>query len=72
MPRIYASNNDPCDYCAECYPNEDSVTWHRLQNMGDGPDGRGNCFADEADHPDYEDDEYHCQACGELLTNIDN
>lgn len=24
------------------------------------------------DHPDYEDDEYYCEECGELLVNGDN
>ena len=72
MPRIYASNSDPHDYCLRCYPDEGSVTWHRLQNMGDGPDGRGDCFDADSDHPSYREDEYRCFACNRKLTSKDD
>lgn len=75
MPRIYASDNDPHDYCKNHMPEEGSVTWHRLMNQGDGPDGRGNCFEAEADHPPYEDDDtgiYECMVCGKRLGEDDN
>ena len=69
MPRIYASNNDPCDYCQKCYPDEGSVTWHRLMNSGDN---RGNCFEPDAEHPPYDEMNYDCQACGKPLTSKDD
>jgi len=29
-------------------------------------------FGNDVDHPPYEDDDYHCCVCGELLTNQDH
>jgi hypothetical protein len=72
MPRIYASNNDPYDYCLRCFPGENSEDAAELGNKGEGPDGRGNCYGYDAGHPDYEDDEYNCANCGRRLTNEDN
>lgn len=42
-------------------------------NIGDGPDGRGNCFVhDEWEHPDYDDTDYRCHKCNKKLTSKDN
>ena len=71
MPRIYASDGDPIDLHAECFPDEDEA-WERFGDVGDGPDGRGNCFAYEAEHPPYEYEDYNCYQCGLPLTEEDN
>lgn len=68
--RVYASDNDPVDYCMACAPSE-AVAQERHGNVGDGPDGRGNCFAYEAEHPDYEGDMYKCAACRRQLNEYD-
>ena len=70
--RIYASNNDPFDFCKNCMPDEDEAL-HELGDVGEGPDGRTNCFAYDAEHPSYDDGiEYKCYICGEILTVEDN
>lgn len=68
MPRVYTSANDPLDFCDECFPNERRAT-ERFGNVGDGPDGRGNCFEYEADHPPYDHDGYKCCECGKELAD---
>jgi len=74
MPRIYDSGNDPRDYCKDCYPTE--ATAERLfgdvSKTGEGPDGRGNCFGYDAEHPDYDDTDYKCVRCGQKLDWQDN
>jgi hypothetical protein len=60
--RIFTSANDPLDFCSRHAPSLDTAT-KRYGNVGDGPDGRGNCFEYDADHPDYDDDEYRCKSC---------
>lgn len=71
MPRIYASNSDPVDYCYGCFPGpEEGKRYHG--RAGDGPDGRGNCYEYEADHPDYDGEDYVCHLCREPLTSFDN
>jgi len=71
MPRIYNSLSDPLDFCRACFP--DSVRAETLYaHLGDGPDGRGNCYGWNDDHPDYADDEYFCENCGNVLTARDN
>ena len=71
MPRIYTSESDPIDFCEGCMPDE--FTAVKVYNtLGDGPDGRGNCFEYEAEHPPYEDTDYKCDICGEVLTNYDD
>ena len=52
MPRVRSSTSDPYDFCRECFPSEEEAL-AVFGNVGDGPDGRGNCFAYEDDHPDY-------------------
>ncbi len=71
MPRIYTSCNDPLDFCMKCFPSE-AKALERYGNVGDGPDGRGNCFDWDADHPDYEFSGYKCKSCRKLLTEADN
>jgi len=71
MPRIYDSANEPHDFCRACFPLEMEAD-ERYGGEGDGPDGRGNCFAYDAEHPDYEGLEYECEDCGEELGEDDN
>ncbi len=71
MPRIYTSTSDPIDFCKRHFPNEAKA---RLDfgKLGDGPDGRGNCFAHNAEHPEYEGEGYTCEVCNKELTEQDN
>lgn len=71
MPRIYSSVSDPIDFCQRCFPGEETGK-RRYGDVGDGPDGRGNCFEWNADHPPYEGEEYTCEKCGRLLGENDN
>ena len=72
MPRIFSSCNDPYDYCKKHFPSEEEAE-EEFGNVGDGPDGRGNCFAYDAEHPDYSDwDDYVCHDCKKKLTAKDN
>lgn len=71
MPRIYTSANDPLDFCRKCFPDE-AEALEKYGDVGDGPDGRGNCFAHDAEHPDYGGEDYHCYECDRRLTNRDN
>lgn len=72
MPRVYTSTSDPIDFCYVCFPSEKSAQ-AKYGNVGDGPDGRGNCFAHDSEHPPYEDDgSYNCEKCGKPLTDGDN
>ena len=74
MPRIYDSANDPLDFCVRHFPSNE-VAERRYANVrvtGQGPDGRGNCYARDAEHPDYGGDEYRCHTCKKHLTEEDN
>jgi hypothetical protein len=73
MPRVYASNNDPIDFCDEHFPTLEKAR-AAYGAMGDGPDGRGSCFTWDADHPDYmsDGDMYRCITCGIPLDRGDN
>lgn len=71
MPRIYTSTSDPIDFCRGHFPKTEKAAL-RYANMGDGPDGRGNCFGYDAEHPDYPDEGYKCHVCGKELTEVDN
>lgn len=66
MPRIYTSQSDPIDFCAEHFPDQD-FAFDLYGNLGDGPDGRGNCFSWDDDHPAYEPEHYFCEVCGRPL-----
>lgn len=69
--RIYTSTNDPLDFCHKCFPNE-RMAKTEYGDVGDGPDGRGNCFEYEADHPPYDYNDYFCYVCGvELCDQYD-
>ncbi len=71
MPRIYDSTSGPIDYCNVHFPKTEELAYKLHGNVGDGPDGRGNCFGYDCPHPDYEDDPdmYQCAACGKVLTS---
>ncbi|WP_316196675.1 hypothetical protein [Bradyrhizobium sp. SZCCHNS3053] len=68
--RIYTSQNDPIDFCGECAPDSDEAE-QLYANLGDGPDGRGNCYGYDDDHPSYEGEGYRCSKCGVELKDDD-
>ena len=72
MPRIYDGANNPLDFCREHFPDE--ATARRRYGAGTGPDNRGNCFGWDAEHPDYDGEDYTCdhKGCRKLLTSEDN
>jgi len=74
MPRIYDSGNDPHDFCRDCYPSEAEADelFGDVDKTGEGPDDRGNCYGYDAEHPPYEDTDYACEGCRDLLTEEDN
>ena len=72
MPRIYTSANDPIDFCQRHFPKTEAEAEARYGNLGDGPDGRGNCFAYDAEHPNYGGEDYRCHDCRKELTEKDN
>ena len=71
MPRIYASDSGPYDFCQRCFPKTEAQAYRRfgLAKFGNGPDGRGDCFGYDCDHPDYDDDpdHYRCADCNRVL-----
>jgi hypothetical protein len=74
MPRIYDSANDPLDFCKRCMPGEKTAEarYANVAKTGEGPDGRGNCFEYNAEHPPYEDTDYRCVTCKRHLGENDN
>lgn len=76
MPRINTSASDPIDFCKRHMPSEHraEVFFGNIRKFGEGPDGRGNCFGYDDEHPDYEDSEhvYRCHVCKKRLTAEDN
>lgn len=66
--RIYTSNSDPLDFCKKCFPSEQEAV-ERYAGLGDGPDGRGNCFGYDDEHPDYDEEGYRCEQCRVELTD---
>lgn len=70
MPRLYSSASDPIDFCTRCFPSEATAV-KRYGNVGDGPDGRGNCFSYDDEHPAYDGEQYRCAnpKCRRLLTD---
>ncbi len=72
MPRVYDSTSGPIDFCKRHFPTERQAELE-FGDVGDGPDGRGNCFGYDCDHPDYEDDPdmYKCYVCERVLTARD-
>jgi hypothetical protein len=74
MPRIYDSTSDPIDYCRRCFDRHfptEAKAFAEHGDKGDGPDGRGNCFGYDSDHPPYEHEDY-CAKCKRPLTADDN
>jgi hypothetical protein len=73
MPRIYTSESYPLDFCQRHFPKTEEKAFELFGNLGDGPDGRGNCFGYDCDHPDYTDDpeHYRCHVCKVELTDFD-
>lgn len=74
MPRIYDSASNPIDFCMRHFPNEllAKQRYGDVRKTGEGPDGRGNCYGYDEDHPPYSDDTYRCHACKRKLTDADN
>ncbi len=72
MPRIYCSRSDPHDFCRACFPKTELLAFELFGGLGDGPDGRGNCFGYDAEHPPYVDENYPCEKCGGLLGEVDD
>ncbi len=74
MPRIYDSASNPIDFCKRCFPKKSAAEkkYGNVAMTGEGPDGRGNCFDYQSDHPSYEDMDYTCDKCGKALTSKDN
>jgi hypothetical protein len=68
--RIYTSDNRPLDFCLACAPTEEDAL-DDFGDVGEGPDGRGNCYAYDADHPPYETGDYHCHNCEDKLLDCD-
>ena len=71
MPRVCDSTSGPHDFCQGCMPDEEEAR-EQFGDMGDGPDGRGNCFEYEPEHPDYDGEDYQCELCGVDLYGEDN
>lgn len=75
MPRIYTSYNDPLDFCIDCWRYK-VRTEERARSAyhggGEGPDGRGDCWGYNEDHPPYEDCDYECEICRKQLGEEDN
>lgn len=73
MPRVIASNADPVDFCLTCFPNEQLARRRfGVVAVGPGPDGRGDCFEYNADHPSYEGEGYTCDGCRKRLVESDD
>lgn len=74
MPRIYDSASNPLDFCKRDFPS--AAVAQRLygdvSKTGSGPDGRGNCYGYNDDHPEYGGEDYTCERCGKRLTDNDN
>jgi hypothetical protein len=71
MPRVRDSASDPHDFCRRCMPTAAEAE-ARFGAVGDGPDGRGNCFNYDEEHPPFAEEEYKCEGCGKRLTARDD
>lgn len=71
MPRIYDSVSDPHDFCRRHFPKPQAAE-RKFGHVGDGPDGRGNCYGYDAEHPGYDGEDYNCETCGSLLGRKDD
>ena len=85
MPRIYDKNNNPLDYCLDCFPDEEQfrtdegcrddkrdVGKCRFCNLGHSSTEKSCHYSYNADHPPYEDTNYDCMECDCELTSEDN
>jgi len=72
MPRIYTSCSDPLDFCKKHFPKTEAIAFKKYGGKEDGPDGRGDCFGYDCEHPDYSDTDYTCVVCDRPLTAADN
>jgi hypothetical protein len=72
MPRIYDSANNPLDFCTGCFPKDEATAEDKYGDVGEGPDGRTNCFSYDSEHPDYDGTDYRCKKCRKPLTSRDN
>lgn len=70
--RIYTSAGNPLDFCSTCFPKTEEQAAELYGNLGDGPDGRGDCFGYAEEHPDYDGENYRCTTCGKRLTARDS
>lgn len=61
MPRIYDEDNNALDFCRGCMPTKTEA----IQLYGKNADINAN-------HPDYDGEDYDCETCGEPLTGKDN
>lgn len=71
MPRIYDSRSDPHDFCRRCFPEEGEAST-KFEHLGDGPDGRGNCYSYDDSHPPYCETDYRCETCNAPLMSLDD
>jgi len=72
MPRVYDSRSDPRDFCQRCFPPTEEIAFKLFGNLGDGPDGRGNCFGYDDAHPPYLETDYKCEVCRKPLDSEDD
>ena len=68
--RIYTTSSSPLDYCRLCAPADTPGT-KLAHTDGPGPDGRGDCYGYDAEHPDYDGEFYRCHQCRRPLTQGD-
>ena len=68
--RIRTSANDPLDFCARHAPGPVLAARRYDSGQPDGPDGRGNCYVYDDEHPDY-DGEHRCAICRCVLGDHD-
>lgn len=75
MPRIYDRASSPIDLCRSCFKKKYPTEEQARKEFGggeDGPDGRGDCFSYNEEHPDYQGEGYECWECRKTLTDFDN
>jgi hypothetical protein len=72
MPRVVTAAGEPLDFCHHCFPKNEATARRLYAGRGEGPDDRGDCFAHEAAHPDYEGENYRCRKCKSALGEMDN
>jgi hypothetical protein len=71
MPRIHDGFNNALDFCRKCFPKTEALALQRF-GAGEGPDGRGNCFSYDSEHPAYEGLGYRCTGCDRPLGDADD